>query len=111
MLVVLCIISIILIDFFMEDSDLKMNTKERVKSFENDGAWITEVMILACSCLVCIVMSLNLLGFHIWIMYKGITTYDYMKKKMQRLGDSRINMNIVHRNETSINKFETGEKD
>ena len=95
----------------MEDSNLHMDTKERVKSFENDGAWITEVMILASSCLICIVLSLNLLGFHIWIMYKGITTYDYMMKKIQRLGDGRINLNVMHRNETSINKLETGGKD
>lgn len=52
---------------------------------------LTLAFITVMLCTVCLLLLSHLLGFHLYLFYKGISTYDYVKKRRQMQARKRDN--------------------
>ena len=69
------------------------------------GYFLAELLyslITAISCL----LDLQLLLFHLWLIYHKMTTYEYILKKRQRLASNmeRNNLNQENQNKQEVNR-------
>jgi palmitoyltransferase len=87
---VLSTVIVVLMDYTLENPPLELDTKRHIRSFENDAAWIAEIVVLGICCGISFLLSVNLLIFHIWIKIKGITTYEHVFAKMNRSRDHSL---------------------
>ena len=102
-LTVICTIIIVLLDFYIEDQNIDLDIRKRIHNFENNKAWIAETMVLSFFCLLCFLLSCNLLFFHIYINIKGITTYEHVFSKMNRI-------KVMNQGEIFIRETGSGKK-
>ncbi|KAM4569078.1 palmitoyltransferase ZDHHC11 isoform 1-T2 [Fundulus diaphanus] len=75
---------------------------------------LTLAFITVMLCTVCLLLLTHLLGFHLYLFYKGISTYDYVKKKRQneaRKRDSEAKNSCPSKPHSSTQKSQEGSND
>lgn len=103
-LVVLCFSIVIVVDFSLEKSFFISKNGKSLDGKQPRGAWIAEVSILIAYSAITSFFLCNLLIFHIYIKYKNITTFEYIKNRRAR------NPKVNNTNETIIKEGEVSVK-
>ncbi|OMJ82976.1 hypothetical protein SteCoe_16187 [Stentor coeruleus] len=88
----------LLIDYTKNKKEIEEIIHER----ENIKAWIAQVIILFGYGVISLLLSGNLLFFHIWLKWKGLTTFDYL---MKRRKGNKLNK-VENNNDTVIKGYE-----
>lgn len=79
------IILIFTLELLIEYSENKENIEENIEENESIKAWIAQTIILFGYSVISAVLLGNLLFFHIWLKYKGLTTFEYVLSKRKKI--------------------------
>lgn len=88
---IITITTISLIDFYKEGETEEMFDK-KIHKIQTHNSWVVEICILLVYGTISLALTGNLICFHIWINWKGISTVDYVlekrKKSMRKVQNS-----------------------
>ncbi|OMJ87197.1 hypothetical protein SteCoe_11120 [Stentor coeruleus] len=93
------IIVVFVLNLLISYAKDKEEIEEIIHERESIRAWFAQVIILFGYGVISLLLSGNLLLFHIWLKWKGLTTFDYLMKK--RKGNK---LNKVENNHDTIVK-------
>lgn len=72
-----------LIDFYVE-KETELEFDEKIHKIQAYKSWVVEICILLVYATISLVLAGNLICFHIWINWKGISTVEYVLEKRKK---------------------------
>lgn len=66
-----------LLNYYLDEC-IELEIHKKIQKIQSDSSWIAEVCILLAYGIASFILAGNLLCFHIWIKWKGITTVEYI---------------------------------